>query len=514
MMGGMEPAPRPLPRPLPPETDAERLRRLLQASHPCILLETLEEAEALDVVRKASLELRLPVSAWKHSRGLYDADFPDKPPVPGTEDPAAALEKLLHELPDRTIALFFDLAGHLGDARTARLLRDLLEKVRRKEGHVLLIDSRGELPAPIDHEATRFQLSLPDEKDLGELVRDVLSRERARLKGPVRLSPSLWTAFLHNLRGLTRRQARQVVLDVVSDDGELDEKDLHRALVRKRQILQKDGLLDFVETPASLDEIAGMDRLKAWLAQRKNALLDEARLYGLVAPRGLLMLGVPGSGKSLTAKAVATAWQRPLFRFDPSSLYDKYIGESERHLREAFRLAEAMSPIVLWIDEIEKGFAGAASRSVDGGLSARMFGSLLTWMQERQAPVFVIATANDIEALPPELLRKGRFDEIFFVDLPKPEVRRTMFSIHLKKRMYDPAGFEIEALTAASDGYTGAEIEQAVTAGMHQAFSRGLKMTTDDLLQVLQGSPPLAVTMRERVQELRDWARGRCMPVD
>jgi len=505
---------RPLPRPTPPETDAERLRRLLQASHPCILIETLEEAEANDLVRKVSLDLRLPVSAWKNSRGLYDSDFADKPPLPDSEDPGAALQHLLKQLPDRAIALLFDLAGHLGDARIARLLRDLIEKVRRKDGHVILIDSRGDVPAAIDHEATRFLLSLPDEKDLGDLVRDVLSRERARLKGPVRLSPALWTAFLHNLRGLTRRQARQVVLDVVSDDGELDEKDLSRALVRKRQILQKDGLLEFVETPTSLDEIAGMDRLKSWLAQRKNALLDEARLYGLVPPRGLLMLGVPGSGKSLTAKAVATAWQRPLFRFDPSSLYDKYIGESERHLRETFRLAEAMSPIVLWIDEIEKGFAGAASRSVDGGLSARMFGSLLTWMQERQAPVFVIATANDIEALPPELLRKGRFDEIFFVDLPMPDIRRSMFSIHLKKRMYDPAGFDLEALVRASEGYTGAEIEQAVLSGMHQAFSRGLKMTTADVAQALDASPPLAATMKERVDGLREWARGRCTPTD
>jgi len=254
--------------------------------------------------------------------------------------------------------------------------------------------------------------------------------------------------------------------------------------------------------------------LKAWLAQRKNTLLDEARLYGLVPPRGLLMLGVPGSGKSLTAKAVAAAWQRPLFRFDPSSLYDKYIGESERHLRETFRLAEAMAPIVLWIDEIEKGFAGSASRSVDGGLSQRMFGSLLTWMQEHQAPVFVIATANDLEALPPELLRKGRFDEIFFVDLPKPEVRRAMFAIHLKKRMYDPAVFDLDALVAASDGCTGAEIEQAVLSGMHRAFSRAQKMGSAEVLQALKESPPLSVTMKERVEALRTWARGRCASVD
>ncbi|HZE95563.1 MAG TPA: AAA family ATPase [Planctomycetota bacterium] len=505
---------RPVPRPVPPETDADRLRKLLQAGHPCILIQTLEEQEAAELLRKAAVELRAPTHAWKQSRGLYDTDFPDNPPVPDTQDPAAALQSLLGSAADRSLIVLYDLVGHLGDARSARLLRDLIEKARRKDAHVVLVDPSGELPAAIDHEATRFQISLPGEKELGEFVRELLARERNRLKGPVRLSPALWTSFLNNLRGLSRRQVRQVVLDVISDDGELDEKDLGRVLARKRQILQKDGLLDFVETPTSLNEIAGMEKLKTWLAQRKNALMDEARLYGLVPPRGLLMLGVPGSGKSLTAKAVATAWQRPLFRFDPSSLYDKYIGESERHLRAAFRLAEAMAPIVLWIDEIEKGFAGAASRSVDGGLSARMFGSLLTWMQEHRSPVFVIATANDVEALPPELLRKGRFDEIFFVDLPSPDVRRAMAAIHLRKRLYDPAVFDLDALTTATDGYTGAEIEQAVLSGMHQAFSRGQKMETPDILQALRLSPPLSVTMKERVDGLRDWARGRCAGVD
>jgi len=505
---------RPTPRPVPPETDADRLRRLLQADHACIHLQTLEESEAADLLRKAAIEQRIPLHAWKQSRGLCDPDFADNPPVPDTQDPADALQHLLGSTSDRALVVLYDLVGHLSESRNVRLLRDLIEKLRKKGGHLVLVDPADGLPAAIDHEATRFHLSLPDDKDLGELVRDLLSRERGRLKGPVRLSPTLWTSLLHNLRGLSRRQARQVILDVISDDGELDEKDLSRVLARKRQILQKDGLLEFVETPTSLDEIAGMEKLKAWLAQRKNTLLDEARMYGLVPPRGLLMLGVPGSGKSLTAKAVAAAWQRPLFRFDPSSLYDKYIGESERHLRETFRLAEAMAPIVLWIDEIEKGFAGSASRSVDGGLSQRMFGSLLTWMQEHQAPVFVIATANDLEALPPELLRKGRFDEIFFVDLPKPEVRRSMFTIHLKKRMYDPAVFDLDALVAASDGCTGAEIEQAVLSGMHQAFSRAQKMGSAEVLQALRESPPLSVTMHERVEALRTWARGRCASVD
>ncbi len=497
-----------------PESEFDRFRRFLQASHACILIQTVEEAFASEFVRKATLDLKLSLKAWKMSRGVYDADFADGAVIPETEHPAAALQHLLKQDLERNLVLLFDVLEHFEEPLTVRLLRDLIEKLRKANGHLVLIDTRGELPSSLEHETTRFEIALPDEKELAELVRDLISRERRRLIAPARLTPQVFGAFVRNLRGLTRRQARQVVLDVISDDGEFDEKDLNRALARKRQILHKDGLLEYIESPVNLDEIAGMARLKAWLAQRKESHRDEAKLYGLVPPRGLLMLGVPGSGKSLCAKAVASAWQRPLFRLDPSSLYQKYIGESERHLRETFRQAEAMSPLVLWIDEIEKGFAGAASRSVDGGLSQRMFGSLLTWMQERQAPVFVIATANDVEALPPELLRKGRFDEIFFVDLPGAEVRKAVFSIHLKKRMYKPEDFDLGALTAASEGYTGAEIEQAVIAGMHEAFSRGVKMQTSDLLGALQRSPPLSVTMKERIDSLRAWARGRCATVD
>lgn len=217
----METGFRPVPRPAPTETDADRFRKLLQASHPCIFIQTLEEAEASELLRKAAIDHRLSTHAWKQSRGLFDADFPDNPPVPDSQDPAAALQHLLTTTPERALVVLYDLVSQLSDARIARLLRDLLEKVRRKEGHVVLVDPSGELPPAIDHDATRFSLSLPDEKDLGELVRDLLSRERNRLKGPVRLSPALWTSFLHNLRGLSRGQVRQVVLDVVSDDGEL-----------------------------------------------------------------------------------------------------------------------------------------------------------------------------------------------------------------------------------------------------------------------------------------------------
>jgi SpoVK/Ycf46/Vps4 family AAA+-type ATPase len=226
------------------------------------------------------------------------------------------------------------------------------------------------------------------------------------------------------------------------------------------------------------------------------------------------MLGVQGAGKSLAAKAVATAWQMPLMRMDVGALYDRYIGESERRLRDTLKQAEMMAPIVLWIDEIEKAFASAASRSVDGGLSQRMFGTLLTWMQERAGGVFTIATANDIEALPPELLRKGRFDEIFFVDLPAEDARGQIFAIHLKKRARDPAAFDLATLTAASEGHSGAEIEQAVLAALHTAFAAKQQLTTQHVLDALAASPPISVTMRERIAALRQWAKGRCVPAD
>jgi SpoVK/Ycf46/Vps4 family AAA+-type ATPase len=226
------------------------------------------------------------------------------------------------------------------------------------------------------------------------------------------------------------------------------------------------------------------------------------------------MLGVQGAGKSLCAKAIATAWQRPLLRMDVGALYDQYIGQSERRLRDALRQAEMMAPIILWIDEIEKAFASAASRSTDGGLSQRMFGTLLTWMQEHREPVFLVATANDIEALPPELLRKGRFDEIFFVDLPGKPTRRRIFEIHLKKRHRDPARFNLNRLAEASEGYSGAEIEQAVIAALHDAYADKADLDTERLVKAVEASPPLSVTMAEHVAALRAWAKGRCVPAE
>jgi SpoVK/Ycf46/Vps4 family AAA+-type ATPase len=272
--------------------------------------------------------------------------------------------------------------------------------------------------------------------------------------------------------------------------------------------------LESIAADVSPDEIGGMKNLKRWLNLRCSGFSSSAREFGLDPPRGILLLGVQGCGKSLCAKVVASAWRMPLLRMDPGVLYQKYIGESEARLREALRQAESMAPVVLWIDEIEKAFASASSDSADGGLSQRMFGTLLSWMQDHHHPIFLIATANNLAQLPPELMRKGRFDEIFFVDLPGPEEREMIFSIHLKKRQREKERFDMPRLVAAADGFTGAEIEQAVISGLYTAFADKKECSTEHIIAAMKATQPISVVMREHVERLRAWARGRCVMAD
>jgi hypothetical protein len=494
-------------------TDQQRLEHLLRAEHPCVSITTYEEDEALSLVRDAVQELGLDLLIWSVSQGLRDGMIADGPSITGTEHPAAALVAI-EQMPRRVTVAMLDLAEHLKDERTMRCLREAIGAVAKTGGHIILIDHSTNAPAAVRAVATTFELSLPDGPALEQIVRETLKRRNEVCRLAVEISKRDLQTVVRNLRGLTRRQARQIVLDTVCEDRRFDVSDVNMVLAQKRRQLQGIGLLDFVEAPTSIDEIGGLRRMKFWLEQRREALNDEAKAFGITPPRGVLMLGVQGAGKSLAAKAVATAWQRPLLRMDVGALYDKFIGESERRLRDALHQAEMMAPIILWIDEIEKAFASAASQSSDGGLSKRMFGTLLTWMQEHDAPVFLIATANDIEALPPELLRKGRFDEIFFVDLPDAEARQMIFAIHLKKRGRDPKQFDLAKLAQVSEGHSGAEIEQAIKAALYGAFAHKQELTDQHLIDAINTSPPLSVTMAERIEDLRNWATGRCVPAD
>jgi SpoVK/Ycf46/Vps4 family AAA+-type ATPase len=496
-------------------TDEERFTSLLAARHPAIAIVTPEEEDALDVALRAAVELQLDLLLWSNSRGVRDGLLEGGPGIPDTEHPAAALYHLSTLPAKRRAIVLLDIAKHLGkDERTLRQWRDLVRSCQRDGSTLVMIDHEADRPDVVAAWSTEFELSLPDEAELERIVRATLRQRNEEKPVSVQVSRRDLDTILRNLKGLSRRQARQIILEVVSEDNRLDLADVNHILASKRKMLQAGGLLEYVESPVDLSEIGGLARLKTWLTHRQCAFSKEAADFGLTAPRGVLMLGVQGAGKSLAAKAVATAWQMPLMRMDVGALYDKYIGESERRLRDTLRQAEAMAPVVLWIDEIEKAFASAASRSNDGGLSQRMFGTLLTWMQDRRGQVFTIATANDIEALPPELLRKGRFDEIFFVDLPGIDARAQIVSIHLTKRRRDPAKFDLPTLAKASEGFSGAEIEQAVVTALHTAFSAKVDLKTDHVLEALTVSPPISVTMAERIAGLRSWAKGRCVPAD
>ncbi len=497
-------------------SDVARLERLLKVPYPCLSMVTLEEHYALSLVREAAMNLGRGLWQWSITEGIRNGIVSGEPGLKNTENPAAALYTFTHMVSEasRSICVMLDLSSHLRDERTLRSLRELILHFDRSNRQLIMIDHRDDLPEAVGHSARRFNISLPSEAELEVIATETLRNMHHERKLEINISRSGLKNFIRNLQGLSRRQAEQVIIDTISDDRRLSATDIATVLAHKRELLHRDGLLSFVNTPTDLSDIGGLNRLKHWLHVRRHGWSDKATAFGLSAPRGVLLLGVQGAGKSLCAKAISTAWEMPLLRMDPGALYDRYIGESERRLRDAFRQAEAMAPIVLWVDEIEKAFASASSHNADGGLSQRMFGSLLTWMQEHKSPVFLVATANNIDALPAELLRKGRFDEVFFVDLPSPGARRAIFEIHLRKRDRDPAEFDLDAIVDAAHGFSGAEIEQAILAALHHAFSESRPLASPDLLTAVRTSPPLSVTLGEKVSALRNWAVGRCVPAD
>lgn len=497
-----------------PAYDLDQFRALLHARHPLVRIVTSEEGEAVRLAKDAARGARRTALIWTVISGLRMSELKSGQNIPDTEHPAGALVALTQRFEPEQIAVFLDLSPHLNDARTLRALREAVAHFREINSTLIMIDHDEHTAEYVSAIATRFELSLPDEAEIEQIVRATLKRLNREKPIKIDITNRDLSLIVRNLQGLTRRHIEQITMDTVATDRKLDEDDINAALAQKRRVFHRGGVLDYVEAPVDLDDIGGLRTLKDWLKRRERAFSDDAKAYGLAPPRGVLLLGVQGAGKSLSAKAIATAWQRPLLRLDPGVLYDRYVGESESRLRSALRQAEAMAPIVLWIDEIEKGFASAASHSTDGGLSQRMFGTLLTWMQEHAAPVFLVATANNIEALPPELLRKGRFDEIFFVDLPDAAVRRLIFSIHLRKRKQDPAKFDLDELARVSEGYSGAEIEQAVISALHGAFHDEAALDTPRVAKAIESSPPLSVTMREKIAELRRWARDRCVPAD
>jgi SpoVK/Ycf46/Vps4 family AAA+-type ATPase len=371
------------------------------------------------------------------------------------------------------------------------------------------------LPPDLAGDAVPFQLGLPSAEELLSGVKTVMAEVNREQQIPIALDASAMGTLARNLVGLPQEEALRTLRMCILARRRADAGLLDAVMDAKRQAMRSEGLLEAVRRDTTFNDVAGLRRLREWIDKRRSALTPEGRRFGLEPPKGLLITGVQGCGKSLAARAVAGEWGFELARLEAGALYDKYVGESEKKLHKALELAQKMSPLVLWIDEIEKAFASAgASGDADAGLSQRILATLLTWMQDRESGVFLAATSNNISALPPEMLRKGRFDEIFFVDLPNVEVRASLFALHLKKRGRDTAAFELSNLAAASEGFSGAEIEQAIVAGLFTAFGQKQQLTTEILLAELKGTQPLSVTRAEDIHAIREWAKTRAVLAD
>lgn len=365
------------------------------------------------------------------------------------------------------------------------------------------------VPIELEKEVVVLDFPLPDMKELNQVLSGQLDSAKNR-----RISTETREKLLKAALGLTKDEAEKVYRKAQVTAGRLTEKEVDIVLSEKKQLIRRNGILEYIEKDETINAVGGLEELKHWLRQRSDAFTERAREYGLPQPKGMLILGIPGCGKSLIAKTTSGLWGLPLLRLDMGRVYDgSMVGRSEANLRNALRTAESISPAILFIDELDKAFAGSTgSADSDGGTSSRIFGSFLTWMQEKTSPVFVMATANRVERLPGEFLRKGRFDEIFFVDLPNKEERQDIFQIHLIKRRRDIERFDLDQLSNVSDGFSGAEIEQAIIAAMYEAFAQDREFTQLDIIAAIKSTLPLSKTMTEQVTALRDWARQRARP--
>jgi SpoVK/Ycf46/Vps4 family AAA+-type ATPase len=494
-----------------PNSKHDELRLLLNSRNPIITVETTEEDRLKELVLVIATELGVPLYTWSAIAGL--AKF-NGASIYGTDQPEQALANIALIEGD-AIFLLKDFARYCENDRISRRLRDLAGQFRVVRRSLVIAAALMKLPPELECESAPFQFGLPDADELLPGVKEVLAEANRDEGIRVALDAASFAQLARNLVGLPEEEAMRALRKCVFKRGNADKGLLDTVLDAKRDALRTDGPLESVRRDTSFTDVAGLTHLREWVVKRRSALTPEGKQFGLVPPKGVLITGVQGCGKSLAARAVAGEWGVELARLDVGALYDKYVGESEKRLHKALELAEKLAPIVLWIDEIEKAFASAGtSGDSDAGLSQRLLATFLTWMQDREGHVFLAATSNNITVLPPEMTRKGRFDEIFFVDLPGADVRAALFALHLKKRGRDVACFDLAALAAASGGFSGAEIEQAIVAGLYTAFDRKQQLTTEILLGEIRGTQPLSVTRAEEVEAIREWAKARAVPAD
>jgi hypothetical protein len=547
----------------------ERLKVLINSSTPIVVMETSEEMRAVNLVRTACAELNMATFEWTIADGLVRSGSNGAPqsgsvglqaridqatgwtgaaraqarsvlnPAAGeadrltramatsmvadsgaaagasmynSRDPVQALANM-ESMTVEAVFILKDFHRHMDDPVVVRRLRDVGQKFSANRRTVIITSPELSVPAELAKLVEYFDLPLPDRERLHEIVRETYTRLAKTYTLKLQLDAAGVDAMAANFRGLSEEEAERAISQALVTRYALCPESVTDVLEAKKQLLRHSGMLEFVEASDNMASIGGLENLKHWLQQRRGSWEDSAREFGLEPPRGVIILGVQGCGKSLCARAVAGEWKLPLVKFDTSAVYDKYIGETEKRIRKVFQVAEGLAPCVLWIDELEKVFAGSGpdSASADAGVSSRLLASFLSWMQDRKAPVFVAATCNNVTVLPPELIRKGRFDELFFVDLPNQAERKQVFSIQLARRKRNPAEFDLEEVAAAAKGYSGAEIDAAVQGALYAAYSEKKPLSTQLLLDALSQTVPLSTTRAEEIAALREWARTRAV---
>lgn len=493
---------------------AEELETLIRARYPIIYIVSSEELRVQKAVVDVAQKRDKKVFEWTYSTGIVPAGTSiqsQKHRSGATKDPLLALDQVIEQV-EPAVFLFKDFHPFLtrNNFAVIRKLKDIAIQLKTSYKTIVLVSPVLEIPIELEKEITLLNFPAPGRDELAALLEGILSDVQKIRQVRIDLDEAGRERLLQAALGLTLSEAENVFAKIIVTGDGLDSDDVQAVFAEKQQIIRKSGLLEYYATTENFDSVGGLAALKDWLGKRTIAFSREARDYGLPPPKGILMLGVQGCGKSLCAKAVSSLWQLPLLRFDMGRMFNSLVGSSEENVRRAVAVAESVAPAILWVDEIDKAFAGSqSSGSSDGGTTARVFGTFLTWLSEKTAPVFVVATANDISHLPPELMRKGRLDEIFFVDLPSSEERAQVFAIHLARRKRPPENFDLAALAETSRDFSGAEIEEVVISAMYDAFYDGREVTTEDVLASIQQTVPLARTMDEQINRLRSWASGR-----
>lgn len=485
------------------------LELILNSRTPIIVIESQEEPRVIQLFTRLGMRLQHPLFRWSITDGLQRLEI-DYDPQRTVSDPDDVL-KHIKALSRPGIFVLLDFHPYLSDPIHIRLIKEIAQKHKQLSRTLVFLSHEIQIPSELKHMTARFQLKMPDRSDIMKLIQEEAKQWRSGRKdnNKIKVDRKAMEKLANNLTGVTSTDARQLIRTAIEDDGAITHDDLAPIMQAKYELISKDGVISYEYDTAKFTDVAGQANLKRWLEHRRKAFIDKST--SLDKPKGIMLLGVQGGGKSLAAKAVAGTFGIPLLRIDFGALYNKFYGETEKNLRHALETADIMEPCVLWMDEIEKGIAGDGS---DDGLPQRMLGTLLTWMAERKTSVFLVATSNDIEKLPPELIRKGRLDEIFFIDLPKVKIRMEIFNIHLRKRNLAPSGFDLKRLADASDGFSGAEIEQVIVAGLYSAQAQDRAVDTEIVLEEIKHTKPLSVVMAEKIQQLRLWATERTVPAD